>query len=310
MSSVLGQRLAGLRKQHKISGQKLANMVGVTQAYISYIENADMPSPNVDLLAKIAKVFDVSTDYLLGKTSHQRNASPAFAAILSDWLDERPVRLPELAERANMFEEDIKRYASGEIEPSGGNMHILLDAMRSMGWKPKMAGDAQKEDGGTPVFDVPSSRGETLRIPILSREKSACCGQGFPNSSEIYADMYDYLDMPAALVGVVSTEPELRPYFMYADGDSMIRAGIMDGFLVLVNPAEPVYDGDSALVEYGIDGNIAIKRVYWLAEGAVKIASADDSGWSRTFSREEIQEQGLFRVKGRIMFAGIRPKRG
>lgn len=122
--------------------------------------------------------------------------------------------------------------------------------------------------------------------------------------------MTNYLDMPSAIVGTISPDPELRPYFIYADGDSMINAGIIHGSMVLVNPAEPVYDGDSALVEYGIDGNIAIKRVYWLAEGAVKIASADDSGWSRTFSREEIQEQGLFRVKGKIMFAGIRPKRG
>ena len=88
------------------------------------------------------------------------------------------------------------------------------------------------------------------------------------------------------------------------------KAGIMDGFLVLVNPAEPVYDGDSALVEYGIDRNIAIKRVYWLADGAVKIASADDSGWARTFTREEINEEKIFHIIGKIMFAGVRPKRG
>ena len=170
--------------------------------------------------------------------------------------------------------------------------------------------DVQEDINATPFFDATSSRGDTLRIPILSREKSACCGSGFPNSNEIYADINDYLDMPSALVGIVSADAGLRPYFMYADGDSMIKAGIMDGFLVLVNPAEPVYDGDSALVEYGIDRNIAIKRVYWLADGAVKIASADDSGWARTFTREEINEEKIFHIIGKIMFAGVRPKRG
>lgn len=295
-------RFKEARKAARMTQQEVAQILDVSLDTIWRLESGQR-KPKAEEVQKLADLYGVTYSYLLP-------SSPGFAAMLTECIGNSPMRLEELAERANVFSSDLARYASGEIEPSGGKMRVILEAMKSMGWKPKMAGDAQKEDGGAPVFDVPSSRGETLRIPILSREKSACCGQGFPNSSEIYADMYDYLDMPAALVGVVSTEPELRPYFMYADGDSMIKAGIMDGFLVLVNPAEPVYDGDSALVEYGIDGNIAIKRVYWLAEGAVKIASADDSGWSRTFSREEIQEQGLFRVKGKIMFAGIRPKRG
>ena len=305
----VAERIKTLRESSKMTQNQLADLVGVAQVMISRYEKG-LKKPGFETIQRLAKVFDVSTDYLMGITDTPRNSSPAFSVMLKEWLDEDQSRLDELAAQTNIPIESIVNYASGKILPSGGGMHLLLDAMRSMGWKLKMAGDAQKEDSGSPVFDVPSSRGETLRIPILSREKSACCGQGFPNSNEIYADMNDYLDMPAALVGVVSPEPELRPYFMYADGDSMIKAGIMDGFLVLVNPAEPVYDGDSALVEYGMDGNIAIKRVYWLAEGAVKIASADDSGWSRTFSRDEIQEQGVFRVKGKIMFAGIRPKKG
>lgn len=250
MPSVLGSRVAALRKAKKLSGKKLADMLNVTQSYISYIENMDNPSPNIDIINKMSKIFDVSTDYLLGKSDSPK---------------------------------------------------LLVSA-------PQMGGVYQKRDS-SPVFDTSASRGDVLRIPILSREKSACCGAGFPNSSEIYAEMTDYLDMPSALVGVVSTDAELRPYFMYADGDSMIRAGIMDGFFVLVNPAEPVYDGDSALVEYGIDGNIAIKRVYWLSDGAVKIASADGTGWTRIFTREEI-DQGIFKTKGKIMFAGQRPKKG
>ena len=137
-----------------------------------------------------------------------------------------------------------------------------------------------------------------------------CCGKGFPNSDEIYADMSDYLDMPSAIVGTISPDPELRPYFIYADGDSMINAGIIHGSMALVNPAEPVYDGESALVAYGMDANTAIKRVYWLDNGAVRITSADGTDWARTFSREEIQDEKLFHIIGKIMFAGVKPKRG
>lgn len=66
MPSVLGVRLAELRKQHKMSGQKLADQLGITQSYISYIENKDNPSPNIDLVNKMAKIFNVTTDYLTG----------------------------------------------------------------------------------------------------------------------------------------------------------------------------------------------------------------------------------------------------
>lgn len=46
MPSLLGTRIAALRKEKKLSGKKLADMLNVTQSYISYIENMDNPSPN------------------------------------------------------------------------------------------------------------------------------------------------------------------------------------------------------------------------------------------------------------------------
>lgn len=309
MENVIGRRIRELRTAKGLTGAELAKLIDIKQPNVSAFE-LGTKKPSLSTLANIAKVFDVTTDYLMGVTDDPRNASPAFAAMLSEWLDEMPIRLPELAERANMLEDDIKRYASGEIEPSASKMHILLDAMKSMGWKPKMAGDPPQNDGGAPIIDLQSSRGDIVRIPILSPAKSACCGAGFPNSEEIYADMTDYLDMPSAIVGTISPDPELRPYFIHADGDSMINAGIIHGSMALVNPAEPVYDGESALVSYGVDGNVAIKRVYWLDNGAVRITSADGTDWSRTFTREEIQDEKLFRIIGKIMFAGVKPKRG
>ena len=335
MPSVIGQRLAELRKQHKLSGQKLADKIGVTQSYISYIEHADNPSPNVELLNKMAKIFNVSTDYLTGASdTPQINniekirhlvgvygigpqdplsllARRSFSVDLREWLDKTPGALEELAQRAHTETSDIEKYASGKIQPSNGQIMNLLQIMMAMGWNQKEEGDKQSTDKKvTPILDVPSSRGDIVRIPILSPAKSACCGAGFPNSEEIYAEMTDYLDMPSAIVGTISPDPELRPYFIYADGDSMINAGIIHGSYALVNPAEPVYDGESALVSYGVDSNVAIKRVYWLDNGAVRITSADGTDWSRTFTREDIQDEKIFRIIGKIMFAGVRPKRG
>lgn len=158
-------------------------------------------------------------------------------------------------------------------------------------------------------IDFVSSAGKPVRIPILDRSMSACCGVGFPNGTDIYAQTEDYLDMPSAIVGAVSSDPDKKPFFMFAEGDSMENAGIMDGFMILVNPIETIFDGDSALVEYGVDKNIAVKRVYWLDKCGVQIRSADGSGWKKDFTAEDF-ELGFIRIIGKVMFTGLKPKRG
>lgn len=158
-------------------------------------------------------------------------------------------------------------------------------------------------------IDFVSSAGKPVRIPILDKSMSACCGVGFPNGTDIYAQTEDYLDMPSAIVGAVSSDPDKKPFFMFAEGDSMENAGIMDGFMILVNPIETIFDGDSALVEYGVAKNIAVKRVYWLDKCGVQIRSADGSGWKKDFTAEDF-ELGFIRIIGKVVFTGLKPKRG
>ena len=60
-----GERLKKLRLQENLTQQQLANRLGVTKSVVSYYELQERyPSP--DILLKLASVFHVSTDYLLG----------------------------------------------------------------------------------------------------------------------------------------------------------------------------------------------------------------------------------------------------
>ncbi len=54
-----------LRKSFNISQVQLANELGVTKQCVSNWEN-DNILPSLDMLLKIAKYFNVTTDYLLG----------------------------------------------------------------------------------------------------------------------------------------------------------------------------------------------------------------------------------------------------
>jgi len=67
MTILFGKKIKYLRENKDISQTKLAKMIGVTNAMISACEN-DVRQPSIDTLAKIANYFNVSMDYLFGKT--------------------------------------------------------------------------------------------------------------------------------------------------------------------------------------------------------------------------------------------------
>lgn len=65
-----GKTLKELRIQHGLTQQQLALQLGITKSVVSYYELQER-SPSPDILVKLASIFHVSTDYLLGleKTS-------------------------------------------------------------------------------------------------------------------------------------------------------------------------------------------------------------------------------------------------
>lgn len=60
-----GDRLRNLRKEKNLTQKQLASLIGVQNSIISFYEVGDRaPSPKV--IVKLASVFHVTTDYLLG----------------------------------------------------------------------------------------------------------------------------------------------------------------------------------------------------------------------------------------------------
>ena len=60
----IGERIIQLRKQKNLSQQELADKIGASRTIIgNYERNANTPS--IEVLLKLAKVFDVSVDFLI-----------------------------------------------------------------------------------------------------------------------------------------------------------------------------------------------------------------------------------------------------
>ncbi|MCX2825295.1 helix-turn-helix domain-containing protein [Bacillus pseudomycoides] len=64
---MLGKKISELRKQQKLSQYELAERLGFSRGKLANYEQGQR-EPDYDTLKKIADFFEVSTDYLLGRT--------------------------------------------------------------------------------------------------------------------------------------------------------------------------------------------------------------------------------------------------
>ena len=64
---MLAKNLRKLRKQKKLSQEKLARLVDISYNTISKIEAGKAKNPTFETLSKLADVFSVSIDELVGR---------------------------------------------------------------------------------------------------------------------------------------------------------------------------------------------------------------------------------------------------
>ena len=110
--------LKKLRMAKKVSQQTLANHLSISRTTISMWESGNC-QPDNDTLVKIAEYFDVSTDFLLGRTTKMPNKSGVRIPVLgyvragipmeavTDILDYEEIP-QEMAERGEYFALMIK----------------------------------------------------------------------------------------------------------------------------------------------------------------------------------------------------------
>ena len=63
--SDIGTKIMQLRKEKSLSQSDFAKAIGASRTMVGNYERA-INSPSIEMLAKIAKVLDVSIDYLIG----------------------------------------------------------------------------------------------------------------------------------------------------------------------------------------------------------------------------------------------------
>lgn len=96
---MFAERLKQLRRQRNISQQMLSIQLGVNQTTISGWEIANR-EPSYEMLARIADLFGVSADYLIGRCESPLGMSPSHTPYIEATVHEQalvrayPARLP------------------------------------------------------------------------------------------------------------------------------------------------------------------------------------------------------------------------
>ncbi|KAB3529594.1 helix-turn-helix domain-containing protein, partial [Alkaliphilus pronyensis] len=101
----LGQIIRSLRKEKKITQEQLGKVLNVRKSTISQYEN-DINKPDTDMLKLIADYFNVSVDYLLGRTNSK------------DTLNNKkdmPTKAYHNLDKSGLSEEDIEKVVERQF---------------------------------------------------------------------------------------------------------------------------------------------------------------------------------------------------
>lgn len=102
------QILKDLRDEKEWNQEKLAKAINVSRSSITQYET-DRNFPTADILEKIANVFDVSIDYLLGRTKYKK-------PILSKEDFEESLLASEFAKKYVSLTDEQKKTLNSLIE--------------------------------------------------------------------------------------------------------------------------------------------------------------------------------------------------
>ena len=181
---------------------------------------------------------------------------------------EKGISQVKLAETLGVHQTAISQWETGIAVPSIEKLQALssvLDVPMDL-----LAGEEppSPRPDGLRVFKLPVSR--PVRVPLLSREVTACCGAGIPTYSEIQnapEKTYTY-----TIRDLGGRYDQMRPpVAIYADGACLERSRIQDGDILVINPAlEPRHLQICVVCWRGV---LSAKRVQLNQDGSVDLRS-------------------------------------
>ena len=113
---MIGRRIKELRTENGLTQQELAKILNVSSMSISFYEN-EQRKPDSEFIIACSRFFDVSTDYLLGKTYKRRipreERFGAFSKRLRHVRELKGISQRQAAEDLNISPQNLSYYENG-----------------------------------------------------------------------------------------------------------------------------------------------------------------------------------------------------
>ena len=113
---MIGRRIKELRTENGLTQQELAKILNVSSMSISFYEN-EQRKPDSEFIIACSRFFDVSTDYLLGKTYKRRipreERFGAFSKRLKHVRELKAISQRQAAEDLNISPQNLSYYENG-----------------------------------------------------------------------------------------------------------------------------------------------------------------------------------------------------
>ena len=136
-----GERLTDLRQEHNLTLEQVSEQTGLVKSTLSNYENDKKPDINLGALEKLAALYDVGLDYLLGLTENKKHSGTSLADLhLSDdavdVLSSGKVNNRLLSELITHPEfarlmADMEIYVDGIVSMQIRNLNSLLESART-----------------------------------------------------------------------------------------------------------------------------------------------------------------------------------
>ena len=125
---MLGKRLQHLRTKFELTQEELAKILCMSRSTYAQYE-VDRRKPDYDTLQRIADYFQVSTDFLLGRTEHSVIEECYFPSRLKMIRELNDISLEQVAESLNISLTDISRLETGEKYPDPSTLKVLSEIL-------------------------------------------------------------------------------------------------------------------------------------------------------------------------------------
>lgn len=206
----------------------------------------------------------------------------------------------KLAERIGISPTFLSDIEKGKAKPSYENLLIIAEKMGTT--ISYLTGETSDPSSVTPYMPSMArvDTKEKLEIPVISMHFKVCAGTG--NGLD-YTDMEDGKRMLIDKDIIRTFDDTRTPFGVVVEGDSMSEQGIDDGSTVVVNPAEPVLDGDIALVAY--KGQWSVKGIMYLHDGGIRLLAGKQQ-YERIVPQDAVDDDSWFRIIGKVVY--VQPK--